>query len=391
MLQRLRHFVEYRTLPDAARDALRRDRQGLRPDPGSAVFIDTAMAWLARAQDCSATADGGVARDYSLIRGWASSYPETTGYIVPTFLDYARFSATEEPRRRAARMLDWLLSIQFADGAFQGGRIDASRKVPVIFNTGQILIGLARGVAAFGEHYRPAMRKAAGWLVAAQDPDGCWRKFPTPFARPGVKAYETHVAWGLLEAARLEPEAGYGEAGLRNVRWALTQQQDNGWIANCCLNDPARPLTHTLGYALRGVVEAHRFAADPAFLAAARRTADGLLSAQDPAGGLPGRLRPDWSAAAPWACLTGIVQIAWCWLYLYQATGEVRYRDAGFKANAFVRRTVDITGSPDQAGGVKGSFPVDGDYGRFEYLNWAAKFAIDSHLLELELRHAAAP
>ena len=33
-------------------------------------------------------------------------------------------------------------------------------------------------------------------------------------------------------------------------------------------------------------------------------------------------------------------------------------------------------------GQVKGSFPVDGAYGRFQYLNWACKFTVDANLLE---------
>lgn len=40
------------------------------------------------------------------------------------------------------------------------------------------------------------MRRAADWLVETQDADGCWRRHPTPFAEPGEKVYETHVAWG---------------------------------------------------------------------------------------------------------------------------------------------------------------------------------------------------
>jgi hypothetical protein len=41
-----------------------------------------------------------------------------------------------------------------------------------------------------------------------------------------------------------------------------------------------------------------------------------------------------------------------------------------------------VHGEADIRGGVKGSFPVSGDYNPYEYLNWAAKFFIDSHLLE---------
>ena len=96
--------------------------------------------------------------------------------------------------------------------------------MPVTFNTGQILLGLAAGVSHFGPAYRQAMIAAADWLVQTQDDDGCWRKHATPFAKPGEKAYETHVAWGLYEAARLEPGRGYAEAATKNLNWALSHQ-----------------------------------------------------------------------------------------------------------------------------------------------------------------------
>ena len=58
---------------------------------------------------------------------------------------------------------------------------------------------------------------------------------------------------------------------------------------------------------------------------------------------------------------------------------------AGQAANGFLRRTVRTTGAPEIRGGVKGSFPVDGDYGTYEYLSWAGKFLIDSLILERSL------
>jgi uncharacterized protein YyaL (SSP411 family) len=226
------------------------------------------------------------------------------------------------------------------------------------------------------------MCRAADWLVATQDPDGCWRAYPTPFAHRGEKAYETHVAWGLLEAARLEPKKAYAHAALANVHWALTRQQENGWFSQCCLTDQSQPLTHTLGYVLRGLVEAYRFSQDVTLLHACRKTADGLLSALRADGYLPGRLRQNWSAAVTWSCLTGSVQIAICWLLLYRETHDVRYRDAALAVNRYVRRTVAVDGSPGVRGGVKGSFPIFGSYGQDEYLSWACKFLVDSLLLE---------
>jgi hypothetical protein len=281
-------------------------------------------------------------------------------------------------------MLNWLSAIQLEGGGIQGGKIDAAIKRPVTFNTGQVLLGFCAGVRAFG-HYRDNMHAAARFLRDSLDEDGCWRSHPTPYAAAGEKAYETHVSWGLFEAERLAPGEGYGEAGLRQVDWALGKQGENGWVADCCLNRPSEPLTHTLGYYLRGVVEAHRLSGEQRFLAAARRTADGLNGAQRADGALAGRLRADWTAVVPWACLTGISQIAESWFYLFEVTGDPRYLEAGRKANAFVRRTVRVDGAPDARGGVKGSFPVDGAYGSYEFLNWAAKFTIDANWAELTL------
>lgn len=351
-------------------------------DPGLEEVIHASVEWLGRAQDNSKSEDGGVARDFSLIDGWNSSYPETTGYIVPTLIGYAKHYNDNKVFDRAKRMLDWLVSIQFPDGGFQGSVIDATPVIPVTFNTGQILLGLASGTEEFGDEYRKPMTRAADWLVETQDDDGCWRSHRSPFTEPTDKAYETHVSWGLFEAARLEPSSKYADAALANIRWALNLQNENGWFRDCCLSEPEHPLTHTIGYVLRGVVEAYRFTREPIYLEASIKTADALVACQRPDGDLPGRLDHHWKGTVDWTCLTGNVQIAACWLMLYKDTGKTSYLDAAMAANKFVRRTVKLDSSPGTRGGVKGSFPVSGDYCSYEYPNWAAKFLIDSLMLE---------
>ena len=372
-------------LPPLARDEALKDSLGLPlQDPGPHRVVGECLAWIACAQDCSTSEDGGVARHFSLISGWGASYPETTGYIVPTMLAGARQTGQSQYVERAKRMLDWLVEIQFPEGGFQGGVIGAEPRVPVTFNTGQILLGLAAGTKEFGEpRYRNAMNRAADWLRETQDEDGCWRRFPTPFAEPGEKAYESHVAWGLLEAARIESRQDWAEAALRNVRWSLKHQRPNGWIDQCCLLDPSRPLSHTLGYALRGLVEAYRYSAEPELLQAAERTGRGLMGAMNAEGFLPGRLHSDWRAAVSSACLTGTAQAACCWYLLHDMTGDATHIDAARVATRYVRRTVRVDGAAETRGAVKGSFPIDGDYGRFEYLNWACKFLLDANLLEI--------
>ena len=83
------------------------------------------------------------------------------------------------------------------------------------------------------------------------------------------------------------------------------------------------------------------------------------------------------------------MQIAHCWLLLHQITGDPKFFEAGCRANAYVRARMRVDGTPEMRGGVKGSFPVDGEYGQFEYLSWAAKFFIDSNILEQEISSPA--
>jgi hypothetical protein len=279
-------------------------------------------------------------------------------------------------------MLDWLVAIQLPDGAFQGGTITDRPVAPTTFNTGQILMGLSAGSTEFGEPYTTAMHRAATWLAECQDPDGCWRKNQSPFARAGDKTYETHTAWGLLEATRASGDAGYAEAGLRNIHWALTKQNRNGWFSDCCLTDPQLPLTHTLGYALRGIIEGYLYSEDMSLLKAACLAADGLLGTMRPDGFIPGRLDRNWRGAVSWCCLTGSVQIAHCWLQLYRETAQTEYLDAARLVNQYVRRTIDLDGEPATRGAVRGSFPIYGMYGQHQYPNWAAKFFVDANLLE---------
>lgn len=355
-------------------------------DPGVESAIEEGLGWLCHAQDFSTSADCGIASHFYLGHGWTTSYPETTGYIAPTLLRQARAAGADGRRKRVRRMLDWLVSIQYESGAFQGGRIGTVPVVPVTFNTGQILIGLAAGVEEWRSRYLQPMRRAADWLVATQDPDGGWSTYPSTLTAQGAKTYEIQTAWGLLEAARIDPGRPYGEAALANIDWALGLQNENGWFEACDLREFERPLTHTTGYALRGVLEGYRFCQEAKYLRAAQGTADALIEIMDDEGFIPGRLDRWWRAAVDSACLTGTAQIACCWFMLYDFTGDLRYRDAAYLATRYVRRTMKLDGSPGVRGGIAGSWPIDGDYMPNSMLSWACKFVVDANLMEAETR-----
>jgi hypothetical protein len=355
------------------------------------AHLRAVMEWLCVAQD--ATPDDGVSRSYALRymrghqrSGWLASYPETTGYIIPTFLEYARRSGEHRYHERAIRMAQWESNVQLTNGAVQGGVIDFPPS-PAVFNTGQVLFGWAAAYRATGNAtFLSSLHRAADFLVDAMDGDGAWR-CGSQYAPQGVNVYETRTAWGLLEAHGITHNPAHRDAAVRNLSFALTQQRTNGWFDNCCIDDAGRPLLHTIAYAIEGLLESGTILDDERFQRAARQAADALLARQRPDGSLAGRFDALWNEAATWSCLTGDAQTAVVWLRLFELTRGEKYFHAAQRMNRYLCSTQDLSAAdPGVRGGIKGSQPISAEYGAYEYLNWAAKFFADSLMLELRAR-----
>ncbi len=349
------------------------------------LALRAAAEWLSRAQD--ATGCGGVSAHYDAAkRKWVGAYPETTGYIIPTFFRYAEFCGETAYRERAARMAEWESDIQFPDGGVRAGTMDAAQIVPTIFNTGQVLFGwTAAWQRTRNERFRGSLIRAAEWLVAAQDEDGAWRRFASPFASHSLNTYNTRVAFGLAQAGKELGEQKYIDAAVRNVEWALTQMHPNGWLENNDLEDNSRPLTHTIAYATRGILEVGLIASNSAFVDAAARIARAVAQTQREDGALPGRLDAAWKARARWSCVTGNAQMAIVWQRVVRETGDRSMLPAAEKANRFNMSVQDLsTRNPGIRGGIAGSHPRGGGYMTNRYPNWAAKFFMDALMLQLE-------
>src|SRR3546814_14043228 len=104
------------------------------------------------------------------------SYPETTGFIIPTFYRYWHLTGRDDIRARAVRMADWECAVQHPSGGVLAGALGDSPE-PTVFNTGQVLFGWVRAFEAEGtERYREAALRAATWLCAVQDAAARWRR-----------------------------------------------------------------------------------------------------------------------------------------------------------------------------------------------------------------------
>jgi uncharacterized protein YyaL (SSP411 family) len=344
--------------------------------------LQAAYEWLCAAQD--ATGDGGVAGCYNLATGWSASYPETTGYIIPTLLHYAAARNTPNAHDRALRMADWEAEVQLSSGAVRSGMM-SGKAGPAVFNTGQVLFGWMAAYAATGdERYARSTTQAANWLASVQGGDGAWRQYLSLLTTSTVQTYNVRTAWGLAIAGQGLGEKRWVDAALANCDWALRQQHSNGWFAANAFSDEEHPLLHTIGYTLEGLLGVGELLQHEHYVRAVVKGMGPLLEAHGRDRVLKGRYDREWRASVPWRCLTGEAQVALVMLRLARLTGEQKYTTTAASLLQGLSELQDVHSTHAEShGGVSGSEPLWGGYGPFTYLNWAAKFFIDALLLQL--------
>jgi len=90
---------------------------GKNPVLNDIVHLKAAMGWLCMAQDQTRCA--GVSALYNLQKkSWGNPYRETTGYIIPTFINYGQMTGEKNFEKRAFEMEQWELNEQLPDGSF---------------------------------------------------------------------------------------------------------------------------------------------------------------------------------------------------------------------------------------------------------------------------------
>jgi len=349
-----------------------------------------AVAWLLRAQE--ATADRGVSLGYFPCNprangggGWLPSYPETTGYIIPTLLEYAERYGRPDVRERALEMARWEAEVQMPSGAVQGGPVcPPDRQVAAVFNTGMVLQGWTAAYRATREKlFLDAGRRAADFLFRDLDAAGHFRSHGTFVTQAQIKTYNCLCAWALYRFGEDSGDPRYTDAAVRNVEAALGQQRENGWFANNCLTRPEAPLLHTIGYTLQGVLETGILARNERFLEAARRGALPLIPLVSRRGSVPGRFYGDWVPASLSACLTGNAQLAVVFHRLHEVTGDAAFLDTATRLVDWLKARQKLdSGDPAIDGAIGGSFPLLASYMTTGFPNWATKYYLDALLAQ---------
>ncbi len=362
----LRHYAQARLLPEQSDEH----------------HLSEAVRWLCRAQDvCNGN---GVSAVYDLKSGWAEAYPETSGYIIATFLAYADITRDNNYIDRAVRIGDWEIEIQTPGGGVLSSPLHSYTRV---FNTGQVILGwCALYDKTRDDKYLLAAVRAGEYLIALQESDGAWQRD----TYCGARTYHARVDWSLLRLASLTGEDRFAECAHQNITWVLKQQRTNGWFDNCGFNNDL-PIMHVIVYTLRGLLESHLAGAStPGILQSVIRSADALCAAIEhhPVRGIPWMVPTsfdeNWESADRHSCLTGNAQLV-CFLFrLSHTTNNDRYRAIAENVVRSTKKTQILDSPfPEIRGAIAGTYPMYQGYHQNSFPNWATKFFADALMMKM--------
>jgi hypothetical protein len=352
------------------------------------VHLTSSLAWLKQCQD--RTGSGGVAGFYSIFKGWYDAYPETTGYIIQTFVDYYKKTNDEEFLSRAIRMGDWEVDIQLPDGSVRGYCLKKGiSNTPLVFDTGQVLLGWVSLYRATGQQkYLDAAVKASLWLIKHQLPDGTWDKF---LYKGHCGTYFSRVAWGMLQTAKSSARDDVRNGAVKFLDWVLSQQSNAGFFSNIGFTPTSHNFTHNISYTIEGLIGASEEIDDEElrkkYIASALKTSQKLLQEFSRKETLFGEYHFDFSPVNhDYICVTGTIQIAWVFLKLYVQSKNIEYWNTAVMLLEEAKSVQMIkTGNPAFDGSIVGSYPVWGSYQSWRLVSWSAKFFADALMEKMKI------
>lgn len=293
-----------------------------------ASSVQRACNWIIENQQ----KNGGV----SVCRGSLSEYPEVTGYIIPTMLQYGF-------KEEALAMVKYLNSVKNDDGTFNA----AGSNRMYYFDTAQALRGLNAIQKVTNKYYGIHLRTIKLLFSVLKENNGA---FPKSYQDDPI------VPESIMLFA-LPPMMEYAQSVGDHEKIQLVHSAVRKY-----LSDPnalsIKSLTHFLAYQIDGLI-------DLGYKDEVAGIVEKLLSSQKPEGSIPAY------DGADWICITGCAQIAIC---LY----KLGKREPADKLMAWIEKNMEADG------GFLGSVGEGATYYPDREIAWAVKFYLDAYKLMIK-------
>ena len=389
--------------PDLRRLRILAQQPYLFSEEDALTHLRLALEWMWQAH--LAVDREGLPNKFSLgpAFGIGVPYPETTGYTLNTFLAALRKAdALGLPADRLRELIEgcctFLYGQQLPNGAFTGGHRNLRNYGrPSIFNTGQIVLGLAdllehvRTDQAYWkwsgievDRLRSAVSAAGNFLADQVTADGAYD--PTHSYQNKVRTYYARATYGMMRAGQVTSDDRLLQQAKRHFDHVLSQQRADGWIVGWGFEEDLAVL-HTIAYTLRGMVEAGHGLNDERYFHAVRRSLD-LLASFDRSRSaypelIPSHFRSDMTFLNE-LCIMGMSQLSIVIMKLPEPFRGSAHTGWAQRMVAATKR-FQLRGfrEPLMNGVLPASFPLRGTYQPGDLIEWGTKFFMDTMLIEL--------
>lgn len=333
------------------------------PEHDHRTHLKAAIDWLCNRE--SLVRDG-LSSGWTFASGWQEPSAASSGMAIETLIAAARYLDQPELRQESIRLA--------------AGLRDAARGEDFeLADAGAVLQGLLAGHAQLGQaacldaaHILSV--KMAHQLSGRADQWGLHAAASLwPMTRTGMLTGDSH----LLETVETKLHAMLG------------QQTPSGWLRpygteRRLFTNSRIPYLHDVASTLRACLEISVLLNNAGLWQRTDSALRPLMALQRQDGWLSGAYDDGWAPVSTQACVTGLAQMAINWLRMWQISGEREYRDAAWKAIAYVKRTQRAEGQDATLkGAVPATAPVWGACSRFAFPALAAKFFADALMMDM--------
>lgn len=358
-------------------------------DNDNLVCVKNSLNWIKNAQN--AYPDGGISRGFNLLGkssksnflGWQLSYPETTGYLLPTLINIKKIFNLEGIDIIIDKMAYFLLSIS-KNGTVKGGSLEKKNFVSA-FDTAQVVRGL---ISYYNFKINNIFLKRAidcGEFLLNSEINKSGKISDTYIAKKSIFIPENdgphiYISPALLELYKVTNNISFKNLAIRIIETTLKYQNKDGYFEKSDFTKNNKILTHNLGYIVEGLIDSYSILGEKRYLESAELTMENLLNLIRLDGSINGYIDSKLkNSGDKFECLVGSAQIAVCFYKLAKIKENKIFENAGKQILINLKKKQN---SYDKnfgggIGAIWGSWPISGEYQQYQSVNWANKFYLD--------------